>query len=273
MAAVAAAAPTQGHGGVTNPPLGGAVAGSSAAGSSSGGPSSGGPSFSAQARALYVSSSAKAGMDGVDSEKIAEIVLQTAANSPFTAHQRKLDRAVDRRVAKLLAAKRKVSEPERAAARATVAARRADLEASRRLERVCVVVDFDQFYAAVAMRDRPELAERPLAVGGALVLTANYVARRWGVRSGQPGFVAKELCRRGKEFGMPSVELTFVPAEYEKYAEVAATAMEVYREYDPAVSCGMGYDECSLDLTHYLRRRVRCGVPREGEPGGVRTGS
>ncbi|EOD07574.1 putative DNA repair protein DNA polymerase, kappa, partial [Emiliania huxleyi CCMP1516] len=238
---------TQGHGGVTNPPLGGAVAGSSAAGSSSGGPSSGGPSFSAQARALYVSSSAKAGMDGVDSEKIAEIVLQTAANSPFTAHQRKLDRAVDRRVAKLLAAKRKVSEPERAAARATVAARRADLEASRRLERVCVVVDFDQFYAAVAMRDRPELAERPLAVGGALVLTANYVARRWGVRSGQPGFVAKELCR----------QLTFVPAEYEKYAEVAATAMEVYREYDPAVSCGMGYDECSLDLTHYLRRRVR----------------
>ena len=159
-----------------------------------------------------------------------------------------------------------------AAARAAIAQRTAELEAQRSLRRVCCVIDFDMFYAAVAIRDQPHLAQVPLAVGGALVLTANYVARRWGVRSGMPGFVAKELCRRGKEFGMPSVELTFVPAEYEKYAEVAATAMEVYREYDPAVSCGMGYDECSLDLTHYLRRRVRCGVPREGEPGGVRTG-
>ena len=97
------------------------------------------------------------------------------------------------------------------------------------------------FYAAVAIRDRGAeglaLAERPLAVGGALVLTANYVARRWGVRSAMPAFVAKELCRRGPEFGMPTAELTFVAADYGAYREVAQTAMAVYREYDPSAVC------------------------------------
>ena len=62
------------------------------------------------------------------------------------------------------------------------------------------------------------------------MLTANYVARRWGVRSGMPGFVAKELCRRGPEFGMPSTELFFVPANYALYKEVAETALAIYRE-------------------------------------------
>ena len=63
------------------------------------------------------------------------------------------------------------------------------------------------------------------------MLTANYHARKWGVRSGMPGFVAKELCRRGPEFGLPSVELAFAPAAYAKYAEVAEVE-EFLRDVD-----------------------------------------
>lgn len=44
----------------------------------------------------------------------------------------------------------------------------------------------------VELRDRPELRELPVAVGGpGMITTANYVARRWGVRSAMPGFVGQ----------------------------------------------------------------------------------
>ena len=49
----------------------------------------------------------------------------------------------------------------RRAAAAKVARRTAELEAKRRLDRVCVVIDFDMFYAACEIRDRPELASTP----------------------------------------------------------------------------------------------------------------
>jgi DNA polymerase kappa len=51
------------------------------------------------------------------------------------------------------------------------------------------------FYAAVAILDNPELKEKPIAIGGMqMCSTANYVARKFGVRSAMPGFIAKQLC-------------------------------------------------------------------------------
>lgn len=53
----------------------------------------------------------------------------------------------------------------------------------------------DMFYAAVEIRDNPELAKVPLAVGSdSMCSTANYLARKFGVRSAMPGFIAKKLC-------------------------------------------------------------------------------
>ena len=217
------------------------------------------PSYEDRAKALYVHSSHKGGMDNIDSDKISKIILEAAANSPYTSHQLKLDAAVERRVARLKAAQSKLDEAQRQAAQVAVSRRTEELEATRKVSRVVVVVDFDMFYAAVAIREDPSLANKPLAVGGALVLTANYIARRWGVRSGMPSFVAKELFRRAPEFGMPRAELTFVPADYEAYAKVATEAMGIYREYDPDTMQGMGFDEATIDITRYLRRRLRLG--------------
>jgi len=51
------------------------------------------------------------------------------------------------------------------------------------------------FYAAVEIRENPNLANVPMAVGGnSMLSTANYIARKYGVRSAMPGFVAKKLC-------------------------------------------------------------------------------
>jgi DNA polymerase kappa len=49
----------------------------------------------------------------------------------------------------------------------------------------------DMFYAAVEIRDNPKLENLPVAVGGmSMISTANYVARKYGVRSAMPGFIA-----------------------------------------------------------------------------------
>jgi len=48
----------------------------------------------------------------------------------------------------------------------------------------------DMFYAAVEIRDRPELEHLPVAVGSmSMICTANYVARKFGIRSAMPGFI------------------------------------------------------------------------------------
>ena len=67
-----------------------------------------------------------------------------------------------------------------------------DFERDRDLTRTWVHIDMDMFYAAVEIRDRPELANLPVAVGDlSMISTANYVARKFGVRSAMPGFIAK----------------------------------------------------------------------------------
>ena len=71
----------------------------------------------------------------------------------------------------------------------------------------------DMFYAAVEIRDKPELASVPLAVGSdSMISTANYQARKYGVRSAMPGFIARKLCP----------QLVFVPCNCSKYRAVAA---------------------------------------------------
>jgi DNA polymerase kappa len=49
----------------------------------------------------------------------------------------------------------------------------------------------DMFYAAVEIRDNPKLGNVPMAVGGrGMLTTSNYLARKFGVRSAMPGFIA-----------------------------------------------------------------------------------
>jgi len=58
-------------------------------------------------------------------------------------------------------------------------------------------VDCDAFYASVEKRDRPELADRPVIIGGGargVVLACCYVARLYGVRSAMPMFKALAAC-------------------------------------------------------------------------------
>jgi DNA polymerase-4 len=104
-------------------------------------------------------------------------------------------------------------------------------------------VDLDQFIAAVEVLRRPELAGRPVVVGGhgdptrrGVVATASYAAREYGVRSGMPLRTAARRCP----------DAVFLPADNAAYEAASATVMAVLREFGPtdgAVVEVLGWDE------------------------------
>lgn len=101
-------------------------------------------------------------------------------------------------------------------------------------------MDCDAFYAAVEKRDNPEIADKPLIVGGGrrgVVSTCCYIARIAGVRSAMPMFKALQLC--------PDAEV--VKPRMEVYAAVSAQIKAKMRALTPLVE-PLSLDEAFLDL-------------------------
>jgi DNA polymerase kappa len=114
------------------------------------------------------------------------------------------------------------------------------LELSRDLTQHIVHIDCDAFYAAVELLDRPELEDIPFAVGGGVLTTCNYVARKFGCRSGMAAFVAKKLCP----------ELVIIPLNFDKYNAKAAEVRDILADYDPRFESA-SIDEAYLNITEY----------------------
>src|SRR4051795_3357127 len=107
-------------------------------------------------------------------------------------------------------------------------------------------VDMDAFYASVAIRDRPELQSVPVIVGGGYrggILSANYPARAYGVRSGMPSTRARRLCPHAVR----------VSADHEVFSTVSAAVMENFRRITPRVEV-VSLDEAFLDVRGSWRR-------------------
>lgn len=109
--------------------------------------------------------------------------------------------------------------------------------------RKIVHCDCDCFFAAVEMRDNPELRGVPLAVGGSadrrgVIATCNYAARAFGVRSAMSTAKALRLCP----------DLTVVSGNMDKYRQVSKQIMAIYREYTDLIE-PLSLDEAYLDVT------------------------
>src|SRR5471032_9358 len=108
--------------------------------------------------------------------------------------------------------------------------------------RKIIHLDMDCFYAAVEMRERPELAGQPIAVGGGsrrgVVTTCNYEARKFGVHSAMPGFQAREKC--------PT--LVFLPVRFDLYRAESVKIRQILLSYTPLVE-PLSLDEAYLDVT------------------------
>jgi DNA polymerase IV len=107
-------------------------------------------------------------------------------------------------------------------------------------------VDMDAFYASVAVRDRPELADVPVIVGGGsrgVVLSANYLARKTGVRSALPMTRARRMCP----------DAVVIAPDFETFATVSSSVMENFRQVTPLVEV-ISLDEAFLDVRGSTRR-------------------
>src|SRR5580693_9102678 len=103
-------------------------------------------------------------------------------------------------------------------------------------------LDMDAFYVSVELRRRPELRGLPVIVAGtgprAVVTTASYEARRFGVGSAIPASRARRLCPDG----------VFLPPDFSYYREASREVMSLVRGCVDEVEV-IGLDEAYLELT------------------------
>jgi len=117
------------------------------------------------------------------------------------------------------------------------------------LERVVFHIDFDYFYAQCEEVRNPELKTKPVCVcvfsdrGGdsGAIATANYTARKYGVKSGIPiSFAKKRLEQRN--------DAVFLPVDFEYYSKITEKAMKIMKENTDIFEY-VGRDEAYLDVT------------------------
>ncbi|MGH2743366.1 MAG: DNA polymerase IV [Thermoleophilaceae bacterium] len=124
--------------------------------------------------------------------------------------------------------------------------------------RLIAHVDMDAFYVSVELQRRPELRGLPVVVAGsgprAVVTTASYEARRFGIFSATPAERARRLCPKA----------IFTPPDFDHYRARSRDVMAVLHDHVERVEV-VGLDEAYLDLTQLERpraaaRRVKSAV-------------
>src|SRR2546430_2521548 len=106
--------------------------------------------------------------------------------------------------------------------------------------------DLDAFYASVEQRDDPTLRNRPVIVGGGVVLAASYEAKRCGVRTAMGGRQARLLCPQA----------IGVAPRMSAYTAASRAVFEVFRHTTPMVE-GLSIDEAFLDVSGLWKIRGR----------------
>lgn len=117
-------------------------------------------------------------------------------------------------------------------------------------DRTILHSDINCCYASIEHLHHPELAGKPIAVGGdpqarhGIVLTADYLAKKYGVKTGMALWQAKQLCP----------EIIFVSPRMDLYLRFSRMAHEIYGEYTDLQEA-YGIDESWLDITDSVSLR------------------
>ena len=116
------------------------------------------------------------------------------------------------------------------------------------MERTILHVDCNKFYASVECLYRPEIRDKPVAVGGSpesrhgIILTKNEIASKYGLTVGEPLWQARQKCP----------DLIIVPPNYPLYLRFSKLARKIYEDYSEYIE-PFGLDESWLDVSGDLR--------------------
>ena len=118
--------------------------------------------------------------------------------------------------------------------------------------RVVMLVDFDYFFAQCEELRNPTLKDKPVVVGvysgrteeSGAVSTSNYIARKYGVKSGMPLFLAKRK--------LEGTDAVFLPVDHEYYDHVSDRVMQILRGYASSFE-QVSIDEAYLDVTEQVQ--------------------
>ncbi|XP_069137147.1 DNA polymerase kappa-like [Argopecten irradians] len=192
----------------------------------------------------------KAGMEGLDKDRINQVILEASKGSKYFENEKKKEEQVNKKIEEQMAKLKKIGDVQLRQGLMEADKLLKELECQRDLGRIIVHIDMDAFYAAVEMRDDPTLRDKPMAVGGySMLSTSNYLARKFGVRAAMPGFIGKKLCP----------DLVMVKPNFEKYTAVSREIRSVMADYDPNY-CPMSLDEAYLDITDHLEKRMQSSI-------------
>lgn len=209
-----------------------------------------------EASALLISASDKAGMEGIDRERINAILLRESGNSTFMQRQRKMDENTNQKIADM---KRRLDDKDDASGKkdwrkeleqSTIDPLLRQYQSQRQAFSTCVVIDMDGFFISCHILSLPHLAHIPACVGGtSMISTSNYAARKYGVRAAMPGYLGSTLV---KELSGGKETLTFVKSDFDLYKRKSGEVRAVLEEYDPNLSM-YSLDEAYMDIGPYLK--------------------
>lgn len=115
------------------------------------------------------------------------------------------------------------------------------------MKRCILHSDMNGFYASVECLYNPKIRDKPVVVAGdvearhGIVLAKNEIAKKYGIKTGNPLWQAKQLCP----------EVVFVPPNFERYLKFSKLAREIYYDYTDRVE-PFGLDEAWLDVTESM---------------------
>jgi nucleotidyltransferase/DNA polymerase involved in DNA repair len=125
------------------------------------------------------------------------------------------------------------------------------MELSKKLN--IIHLDMDAFYASVEEKDNPRLRGRPVIVGGlnnrGIVTTANYEARKYGIHSAMPIYIARKKCPKG----------CFVPTRIERYKEVSGEIFKILYSFTDLIE-PLSIDEAYMDISDIKKEPLRVAM-------------
>jgi len=138
--------------------------------------------------------------------------------------------------------------------------------------RVVMLADFDYFFAQCEELRNPALRDKPVVVGvysgrteeSGAVSTSNYIARKQGVKSGMPLFLAKRK--------LEGTEAVFLHVDHEYYEQISDHIMQIFRNYASDME-QVSIDEAYLDVTEQVHgsfekakdyaQEIKCEVKKQ----------